>query len=227
MVINPYAFATGGGSTLLTGLFDYWDLTSASGNETGQHASNVLTDNGGVGYNATGGPDGGPCRVFDGTDDFLQGGDYAFFNSGDWTIAGWFYGTAGDCYLYKGGTWPAYTLLLYDESTGGFQFWTNGGSNNNTQIAAVRGSWFFIKLDYNATTTVARISTNAGTHGSRTVTGTLNDVANPLLIGADGASALPFLQGRANKLGMWSRLLDDAEATTLYNSGAGLNYADL
>jgi hypothetical protein len=235
MIILPHrrkAFrgGGGGGSGLLTDLVSWWDMSASSGNEPDQHGANDLTDNGGITYHATNGPGSKPCRLLDGTDDFFVGGDYAEFNAGSWTLAGWFYKTSGDCIYEKGTALSAasYTFLFYDESSSTDQFYTSNGSaaGYTTWLGTVRNGWCFAALTFDSATNAATFSNPDYSSGSRTVTGGLVNEGGSFAIGR-GLVYGDKLNGRVGPTGLWTRVLTSGEITELYNSGNGLSYADL
>jgi hypothetical protein len=230
MIVLPHrrkAFRSGGGgSTLLTDLLSYWDLDD-DGVWSDDPGTWDLSEGGTVTVNATGGPDGGPCAEKSGQGNYLDRASTSWPGGNNYSLSFWVYYTAtGDKWLLEwrsGGDTPFHSqiavsggnLYLYVNSTTGF-----------TVTAPAINTWHHIVMTYDGTSFKGYINGSL----QNTVTATFNLPTTPmsLRLGQDTfGGGYGAWTGRFSKMGIWDKKLEDSEITTLYNSGAGLNYADL
>lgn len=95
-----------------------------------------------------------------------------------------------------------------------------GGTMNNT-------TWYHIVFTYSYTTGNTQLILNDGspatsTHGAGVVTG--SPEAELWIGGKNGIEA--SMNGAVDEYGIWTRVLNSAEITALYNGGTGITYAD-
>lgn len=106
---------------------------------------------------------------------------------------------------------------------------SDGTSTNQTSLTAsnfgapATTTYYFLALRYNAATDTLSISVNDGTPNTASHAGGAFANTAQFQIGANvGASTW---NGRIDEVGIWKRLLSDAEITDLYNGGSGRDYA--
>lgn len=88
--------------------------------------------------------------------------------------------------------------------------------------AVSTGTWYFVEAGHNASTNQTWISVNAGTRDTASASGG-NDGAAAFEIGRQG-NASNYHDGLVDEVGIWKRVLSEAEIDELYNSGTGLAY---
>ena len=86
--------------------------------------------------------------------------------------------------------------------------------------------WWFVVATYTLSDNKLRVSVNNGSQIEVLMTGTITSGSAALTVGYDVPDNV-FFNGGIDNLGIWNRVLIPAERTTLYNSGAGINYSDL
>jgi hypothetical protein len=84
------------------------------------------------------------------------------------------------------------------------------------------GNWHHVACWHTASTGIPSIAIDNGTVVNGGVFGGYLTNNNPFLIGFDNATT--YFTGSVDEMGRWSRLLTDAERTSLYNSGTGITY---
>ena len=226
-------------STLLNGLVAYWPLTEASGDRS---------DLGPNGYTLT--PTGTPLPgndtglVYPTAATFLRSSDDDGLTNStapkDWwvgksfTIAAWVYLTS-----YPDSS-PLYTYI--DEQCswgGGYALFVTGfalcmrlhylGTTMVTHAPSDADSWHLNTwylcrgwYDFDAQTDNSQV--NLFAKDTQSFTTAPLSVTEPLYIGRDNLSAGKTWDGKIGPVGHWSRVLTDAEWTSLYNAGAGKKY---
>jgi hypothetical protein len=107
------------------------------------------------------------------------------------------------------------TLKLYWNCT--------GGTVVKIAQTLTLATWYYVV--YVKTGTDLEIFVNGSSIGSGTVNATMTDSADPFFVGKfDSGTPNWYQDGIMDEMGVWSRDLTDAEITTLYNGGAGLQY---
>jgi hypothetical protein len=238
MIILPHrrkAFRGGDGSTLLTDLVAWWDMSALSGNEPDQHGSFDLTDSGGVTYNATGGPGSKPCRIFDGTNDYLTvatSGNLTI-NRNNLTWAGWVYKTSDLGYDCIGDWHSSLTTKckLAEDGTNKIALWEPLNTNlpfGNPLLAGdwATGSWFSYVLRFNISVGWDLFWNNTK-YSNATMTAPSS--ATDFMLGAYAYAGTRYftLNGKMGPTCFAKRDWSDAEASEFHASGNGLSYADL
>ena len=241
--VNKATAPAGASNGLLTDLESYWKLDEASGTIYDSHGSNDSTSiNGNPTYGATGIV--GDCLDFDGTGDSVVFGNVLSKDYNDsFTIQCWYKpNSAGSdnhflvCKQDNGGLFRGYVI------------WRGGSGQNHRLIFDLvhtgssvleiksttrltnRFTWYHIVLTYDGTAAVSGL--NLYINGSletisqsidSLTTGTTVSSAN-FEIGA--RSATQETDGLIDEVGVWNRVLDSTDVSTLYNLGSGLAYGD-
>jgi hypothetical protein len=215
-------------------LLAYYDMTEASGNAIDAHGALDLTDASSVGAS------GGYRNFVPASFDYFTAADHADLSVGDtnWSLVIWFQADAipafGAQVVIKYGTGSNREYTIFHNNTGNPMRVTFGyGSGADTvSVTNTTGgdpvadgtTWHMYTIFHDATNNLVGIRHNA--EAADTVAHTLgvNDGAQAMDVGANvGSSA--YFDGRIRYLGMWRRVLSDADATWLYNSGSGRDYA--
>lgn len=232
-----------------SGIQAYWNMDETSGTRFDAVGSLDLTENGTVGSNATGGPDGTRCLETDGdAADYLSHADDAILSVGDrdFTFAGWFYlddisvtnrimakyTTTGNQreYLFDYLP-PADSELRFLSTRNGSSSFFNPDTNGLRESSSVVGSgtWHFVAIWHEASANMLHMQVDNGTIDSVATNGGLgiHDGTTEFRFASfiDDAGAND-MAGRLARWGIWHRLLTVAERTFLYNGGNGRAYPD-
>ncbi len=221
---------------LIDNLVSYWKLEEASGARADEVGGNTLTDDNTV-TQAVGKL--GNCGQFTrANSEQLSHVDNASLSVGDidFTWAGWVYAdtlTNNSGILGKWGTNNEYALWYYNLSSLGltFMFSVVDGSGGTTHLRAASagapatGTWYYIVAWHDSVANTINIQVNNGTVDSTAHTTGVRDGTNAFSVGnyASGSAGI-YWDGRIDSVGFWKRVLTAAERTSLYNSGAGLEY---
>lgn len=227
-------FATARATTFPTGPVAYWKLDEASGTRIDSAGTSHLTDVNTV-TSATGKISTAAQFVAANTE-YLTVADNAALSlaAADLTVAGWFYfttKTVGFAYMVAkyNGTLNEYALFYRSSSVDAVRMavWTAGGNTvaEASTAAISTGGWFFVAATFTAATRIATISINNGpiVTGSAAAGTAGVDTTVDFQLGSDGAGG-EFWDGRMDEIGIWKRVLTDAEISDLYNTGDGLTY---
>ena len=222
-------------STLLNNLVGWWTLSEPSGTRADSHGTNDMTEVGTI-SSATGKI--GNCADFDPNEHFyalqpVNGGD------NDWTVCFWFNPDliTSPAVLCCSGVYNSGSITGYNFSIG------FGGTNQLEASMGVAGSWqtvtatptltagnwYFCRCYYDSATNTFGIQIDDNAVDEITITGTPQDVANVLVIGAQ-RSGFGGYNGKLDEVAAWNRLLttgESGEVAQLYNAGAGITYANL
>jgi hypothetical protein len=215
--------------SLLQGLVSWWSLDETSGDRIDSHGSNDTSIVGSVG-NTTGVV--GNAATFSGsasTDYLLKTSATGLSGAQDFSIVGWArtdqkftdgpvitHGTSGNA----NSDW----LIRLDG--GGYVRFQVLGSSTTTLDATSYGliandTWMFIHAYHDKTAAEIGISIDDGTYDTAALIATITHTATELRIGNYGFEEL---DGMADELAFYNRLLLPAEVTAIYNGGAGIAY---
>lgn len=241
MVVNPYVFDSGGGSTLRTGLVAWWSFDEASGDALDEHDTHDGTENGTGGVARASGLHGNAADFerddgdyFSVTDhaDFVQGGTNPF------SINFWTYletVSNGSPWFSQDTTFP-YAFLFRIESGNDAQLYMPTFTANGLIVSSsneiVTGSWIMVTASYNGTN--LKLFINGVLRAISSPTGSWTDSSNAMLIGRHNTL---YIDGLIDEMAYWNKALSDGGVTTvgntatgevaeLYNSGSGISYAD-
>ncbi|MCK5610105.1 hypothetical protein KAR91_49990 [Candidatus Pacearchaeota archaeon] len=234
VVVDPIA------SGLQDDVQAYWNLDESSGTRVDSPGSSDLVETGTVGQNATGGPDSGPCALFDGdAGDLLSIADNIVLSVGnrDFTWAGWVYfDDIGQNHTIVGkysstGNQREY-LLQYNTSLSNLRIVTteNGTSSTFNILTASSPTisattWYFVVMWFDESAQTISIQVNNGSIDSTGATvSDVFDGTNAFRLSSYIDATGDNLAGRMAKWGIWHKVLSSDEKTTLYNSGAGIDY---
>jgi hypothetical protein len=214
---------------LTTNLLEWWDLDEASGTRVGSHNGNNLSVTGTV--NGVTGKVNSAADVSSGN--YLSGSNL-LSGAAAATIAGW----------VKFDTWAGFEqfYIAGDGALGsspfaGFWLRTNGGAfqglaqiggslyTPSASFSAVTGTWIFIALRYDGSAVSVSVNAGAAT-GSAGASGTISNPGSTFFQ-LGGAPIGTALDGQLDSWGVWDAGLSDADLTTLYNGGAGVQYSDI
>jgi len=221
-------------STLPTGLLAYWPLGEASGNRVDATLrGNDLAPSGAVvwgwGLNQH-------CAEFTGIGSgFLTIASNADLSPGDndfTVVCAVRFDAVG-----TNAIWSKYSTtdnqrgyrLVYNATTSRFCFQVSADGvaavtvqADNAGAAAI-DTWYLIRCWYDATNDLAyiQVDTNAADSGAH-AGGIFNNSATPFMVGDDDSNTP--INGRVDELGVWNRILSDAEWLEWRNGGAVLTY---
>jgi hypothetical protein len=213
---------------LNTNLVSYWGMEEESGTRADSVGSNSLTDNNTVLF-STGiignGADfeSSNSEYFSITDGSQSGLDF----STDFSFSFWVnyesLPTGGDQMVFfsKRGGGHGYAVKV--GASGLFGVNIEGSYDEASSGGGSTGTWYHFVVEYDKASGLVDIYRN-GSYVS-TISGldtTLQDSTANFIIADDGAGR--YLDGIMDEVGLWNRLLDTDEITSLYNSGAGLAY---
>ncbi|MES2623393.1 MAG: fibronectin type III domain-containing protein [Patescibacteria group bacterium] len=223
-------------AALTDNLMGFWNLNETSGSRASSIGSNTLTEQGGTVSSAAGIISN--AALFTGAN-YLSITDNTALSSGniDFTISGWVYltdKTANRAIVSKWnssvGSGREYDLI-YISSSDRFSFTTSsdGTTVEGNLFANSFGSpslntWYFVTAWHDSVNDTVNIQVNNGTVDSASVTAGVFDSTTAFLVGSVNAGSTGFMQGRVDAVGFWKRVLSSGERTSLYNSGAGLEY---
>jgi hypothetical protein len=218
-------------SGLLTGLAAYWKLEETSGTRADSVGTSHLTDNNTVTSNP--GIQGTAAQFTAANSESLSVVHNAALAVGnfDFSIALWVYfDTVATSHVFN--KWAAGQgsyILYYDSGSGRFAWLlSTDGTVQDVHLpmdalgTPLASTWHFITLIHDAaanTLTVQGDTTTAYVvaHSAGVFAGTA-----PVEIGANLGS--PYLNGRVDEVGYWTRTLTGTERTNLYAAGAGVTY---
>jgi hypothetical protein len=223
---------------LTTSLICHYALEEASGNRLDSHTNGLtLTSNASVGQ-ATGKVGSFAAQFNAASSRYLSRASESLLQTGDidFTLAAWVYldSKAAERTIaskWSGGTgnawWWRYTFTGADR----FSFAVRLADASTAQINASSfgspstATWYFVVAWHDATANTINIQVNNGTvdsstYGSTTAAAVENGAFEIGQLGTAGQ----FMDGRIDSFSFWKRTLTSTERTTLYNSGAGLDY---
>lgn len=223
---------------LTDNLISFWELEEASGTREDAHGANDLTEVGAV-ANAAGKV--GNAVDFEFTDSlYLSRSDNADLSVGDidFTWACWVnaesFQAAADQYIFIKGNEGTIEYYLRVSGSGiEVKFGVYGSSGFGNQGAAginaflSTGTWYFIVGWHDATADTVNIQINNGTPTSVAHSAGAHDGAATFYLGDYATGGTRNWDGLVDQLAFWKRVLTSDERTTLYNSGAGMAYADI
>jgi hypothetical protein len=228
-LVNPYLFASGGGSTLLTGLWAWYEMAETTNTDNAVDASpngrtwtrliNMTPD-------ATGAPDGGAARIATSNGVSMSRAHGNATNSSSITLAGWFYlatapGTSLNLH-FDNGTANFYNLGFVNRGVSVSRIYINNTLTSVTHSTTLTTSaWHCYTLVYNAGSSVATLWID-GVAQSTTASGTPATVSSGNLRSQTGASGNKY-----TSIAIWTKALSNAEVAEFYNSGVNLRYVDL
>lgn len=228
---------TGSGSTIFENLLEYYKMDeatnsrrkSAPGINTMAQINGPIVRNSGVSIHTS------FAAEFDGVNQYCQSVDNAQHSAGpnkSFSIAGWFYmdDKAADYPLvskWDAGSNQREYLLRYDQSEDLVQWFLSDNGTNVTQVDASgsvsAATWHFYVADYNSSNNVGSLQIDNGLISSGVLPGDVHDGTSIFQVGATSTSS-EFLNGRADAVGFWDKVLSLDERAFLYNSGSGLQY---
>lgn len=196
-------------------------VNQAAGNAVAGTNAAVWTDSGGL----------SPLGTLHGNFNYITA-------STDFTLTAWVYVVTGswdttpyDMFVvgsYNAGT-DQYGLFL-DQATKEFYFVVSGGGAGGVKSydgggAISFSTWYFVQCqwDYTSKNTGIRRGTGSLVETASAITDPYAS-PNDWCIGSNGHGAGFTMTGRTDAVNLWDRKLTGAEATSLYNSGLGLEY---
>lgn len=235
MIIAPYRYAGGGGSsTLLNDLVSWWALEEASGIRFDAHGSNDLTDNNTV--TQLGGKINNAAQFTQANSEYLSRGAGHGLHGGDrdFTIAGWVYldNISTRMFASVGSSSGLATaldwLLHYRAANNAFRWQCCSGGGYYTVLDTSTGvpninTWYHLLAQYDATANELALSVNNNTFDTLGSVPGLNNTGNIFGLGFP-AGASSYHNGRLDEMCFWSKLLTTDERIELYNSGSGIAY---
>ena len=247
IVVNNWVTQSAAASTLTNGLVAYWPLNEASGTRSDLHSNSLdLTDNNTVGQ--------GTGNVYANAADFEEtNSEYLTRSSTDllqplsFTISMWIKPEdltgpvtpllskhdsmeSEQSYLlyYYPPTNKLYWAIYENDGAGG-----PGGSvpqANTGSSPMSSGSWYHIVVtcdDQNQ----SQLILNDGTPFTASLTDSMYQSSSVFSFGAYYSGGAPvassYFDGLMEAVSFYNRVLTAAEITSLYNSGAGLEYTEL
>lgn len=222
-----------GGSPLLTGLSAFWKMEEASGARADASGDglNLTANNNPVGV---AGKIGNACQLVKASNQFLSHIDDPKLHlaSVSHSVVGWFnVASLGAVSVFwskdnngSGGNDRSASLAFYSANLH-YNLFDNA---NNVVLDAIApggqiglAAWLFIAVRYDAVAGTGNIRVGNTLNSNATKTGTPFSTASPFRVGADNGGSARNFDGAVDALGIWQRVLSDAELDLLYNSGAG------
>jgi hypothetical protein len=160
------------------------------------------------------------------------------FGNEDFTLCAWAYLDATPDHGRIAGKWDSAAndreyLLYFNDIQDRFYFSvsSNGIAVTNaiatTLGAPALATWYFIVAWHDSIANTINIQVNDGGVDSVAHAAGCNDNISPFVIGADSVIPDQLLEGRADEVALWRRVLTAAERTALYNGGSGVGYDEL
>lgn len=225
-------------AALRTGLVAYWPMneTAASGDVTAEDwtkRGNNLTSNNSV-LSTTGLINNARAFVASNSE-FLSINSNADVQFGEqaYTLAFWFYvatGATGHMALFgKDSISGREFECSYNRTTNLLEVtpFTAAGSGINLTagVAPARDVWHFLCIRHEANSATVRARLNVTDYSnSRSGATTWASTSTQFRVGARSYTGfLNYMTGSIDEMAKWSRSLTDAEVSTLYNSGAGID----
>lgn len=218
---------------LTDSLISHWKLNETSGARNDAHGANHLTDNNTVGYAA--GLMGNAADFETGSSEYLSIADNAdlSFADEDFAIAGWvnLESTGGYMALFSKGS--ADSLYLFFEyvlaitSTGAPKFSVaSAGANTSVSWGSnlSTGTWYFLYAHHDSVNNQILLQVNNGAPVTASCSHGCKDGSAAFYLGAFSGGGGSYYDGLMDSVSVWNRCLTSDERTTLYNSGAGLDY---
>lgn len=225
---RAYQRRTRGGSALLTNLVSYWKLDEASGTRNDAHGSNHLTDNNTVG--STTGVLNNAALFVRANAEYLSRASNSDLQTGniDFTLTAWFYlNSTGvvQSLIQKAINAPVnYEYLLEVRGDDKLRWQLLNGSGGSSvalvdhTLVLSASTWYFAVAWFDAAAGIAYLKINDGAAQSAAKTANPGVGVGEFRIGSrqDGSGDL---DGRADEVGLWKRVLTSTEHTTLYGGG--------
>ena len=227
---------------LTDNLQGYWKFDESSGNPADSSGNGYTLTNNNTATFATGKINNGAVlasastQYFSRTDANVANLDFA---ATDFTLNGWVNWTSaipasGTVQSFMGKFDSAarqYLFSLYNIDGSQIHLISeigDGASNASQQDVSWTPSaatWYMVTLRYTTSTKASDFSVNASAQGA-TQTGTvaLGNGSADFRVGSGFGAGGRLMNGSMDEWGAWNRRLSDAELTTLYNGGSGLQY---
>jgi hypothetical protein len=234
---------------LVDNLVSYWNLDEASGTRVDSHGSNDLADNNTV-TSATG-IDGDAAHFVAASSEHLSIADNASLgfttalSASFWLkqtdlaisrafLGKWTFQTDGEWVIQSGfqaGNEGDLTIFLATSAADS----GTGCRMNFTDADMTAGNWFHVAVVFDGSLTGnanrLKVWVNGAaktlTANSGAVPATLINGGATFYLGRFGGSLTRYYNGDMDLVGLWNRAITSAEVTSLYNGGAGLNYAEV
>lgn len=217
---------------LADNLVAYWELEEASGTRVDSHASYDLTDSGSP-TNATG-------IQGNGVDLELSSSQYLyvadpFHISDNLSISSWIkaesFTNSDNRWICKWYNQNEYILRLNAGKVNVLMSCSGGTVQVTGASSLYTSTWYHIVVTYNSTDGL-KVYVNNGSPLTASANGTINNSVEPFTIGvarSDGGaiSTGTLFDGIVDEVGVWDRTLTADDVAELYNSGAGMSYADI
>lgn len=222
---------------LTDSLVAYWSLDEASGTRSDSHGANDLTDNNTVTAEAAKQSNG--ALFVAANSEYLSIADNAALSGSDrdFMLCGWVllnsypgatFGIIGKGTGVSNASGEYY--LRYNHGSTAFQWRCFTGSASATLSdptpAPALETWYFIELWHDSTNNQIGIRVNRGVGDTTPFAGPVANTTGAFRMGQDPSGANHF-DGVMDEWGFWDRILTSAELDELYNSGAGVSYADI
>jgi len=221
--------------TLIHGLLAHWNLNETSGPRRDSHGSYDLIENGSVGY-ASGNL--GNAASFDGVASYLSAPSFSYESGSSLSVSSWFNVRSHNAYSGIVTMWGPWI----GDAQGPFMLGLIGGAievdftdvslsgEGSAHITDLPhtisvGSWYHLIFSWDETSKTAKIYLNGALVSTFVSEHSLKSGTNSMLqIGASESASTGILDGLVDSVSIWNRALTDIEVTSLFNSGAGLDY---
>lgn len=169
--------------------------------------------------------------------EYLSGGDVHKKGDEDFTITGWFLFDSKTDFMTLVAKWDTGTsnqsyLLQYEQSADKLRFVVSSdGSAVTFERADVFGApptatFFFVVVWHDSVANTINIQVNNGTVDSQSYSSGVFSGTGDFRIGASVVELTQTLDGRADEVTVFNRVLTADERTSLYGAGAGRNLED-
>jgi len=217
---------------LADNLVAYWELEEASGDRVDSHSTYDLTQSG-TPSNATG-VQGNGVDLELSSSQHLYVAD-PFHISNNLSISSWIkpesFTNNDNRWICRWYNQTEYILRLNAGKVDVLHSCSGGTVQVTGASSLSTGTWYHIVTTYNSTDGL-KVYVNNGSPLTAAANGTINNSVEPFTIGvarsSGGAVAAGTLfDGIVDEVGVWDKTLTTDEVAELYNSGAGMSYADI
>lgn len=224
------------GSSLLTDLVGYWKLNEASGARADSHSNGITLADSNTVSSATGIISALAADFENGNNEYLEAADSATLSLGadtSFTITAWVklesvVGSTRAIVGKRTGTVAADSEIFVGANTDENILFRVGNATTyldvvNTNVMAT-GTWYFVACWHDAVANTLNVQVNDGAVASGSWSGGTFDGTGIFQVGTIATSTTGDWDGLIEGVGYWKRTLTSGERTSLYNSGAGLDY---
>lgn len=154
------------------------------------------------------------------------------FGDTDWSISTWFYPDTSVSNMYlvsKWGTGAQNGYFIRLDANNKARVSVSDAGNNSISLTSTDtisdNTWGLITVSYDSTLDILSLIVDGGTPVTISHSGGIFASSDPFILGAL-SSLVGFTNGRQDSVSVYNTALTQAQVTTLYNGGNGLNYSE-